>query len=296
MQSRIRRIWHSLKYYVVGLVRRADRDNAILLAGGLAFFTFLCIVPFVLIIFSILGLLLEKSALEKQIYSMVSNIIPYKDYAEHVKDLLHTQIVEFRLYKSIAGIAGLGGLLFAASGLFSAIRTILNTVFRLEQVESPFWGKLRDFGKDIGMVTLVLCYFLLSTTFLPALSILKKYSKHSEFLGFFRFGFAGDLFTGILAFGLIFIAFFLMYYMIPRVKLAKKAILVSTFSAAVLWEIAKQIFGFYITDIASMGRIYGVYTLIVIIAFWIYYTSIILILGAELGQLYRESKSSDLIM
>jgi membrane protein len=295
MPSRIRIIWQSLKYYVVGLFRRADRDNVILLAGGLAFFTFLCIIPFVLIIFSILGLLLERSALESQIYSIVSKIIPYQDYAEHVKSVLHTQIIEIRLYKSFAGIAGLAGLVFAASGLFSTIRTILNTVFRLEQVESPFWGKLRDFGKDIGMVTLVLCYFLLSTTLLPALSILKNYSKQSEFLNFFRFGFAGNLVTGILSFGLIFIAFFLMFYLIPRVKLAKKVILVSTFSAASLWEMAKQVFGFYITDIASMGRIYGVYALVVIIAFWIFYTSIILIIGAELGQLYRESRSSNII-
>lgn len=290
MLSQGKRFWLWLEYYVSGLIRRADRDNAMLLAGGMAFSTFVCIVPFVLIIFSILGLLLMRPTLENQIYSVVSKLIPYQDYAEYVKGLLHSRIMEFRLYKNWAGIGGLAGLLFAASGLFSTMRTVLNTVFRFERVESPFWSKL----KDIGMVVLVLCYFLLSTTLLPALGILKEYSRRSEFLKFLRLGFSGDLVTGILAFVVIFVAFFLMYYLIPKVKLPRNVILISSLSAAVLWEMAKQLFGFYITGIASMGKIYGVYALVVIVAFWIYYTAIVFIVGAEIGQLYRERKSSGL--
>jgi uncharacterized BrkB/YihY/UPF0761 family membrane protein len=48
------------------------------------------------------------------------------------------------------------------------------------------------------------------------------------------------------------------------------------------------VFGFYITHFASIERIYGAYVLVVLLAVWIYYSSIIFILGAEIGQLYRE--------
>jgi membrane protein len=279
-----KRVWSGIRYYVVGLFNRVGTDNATLLAGGMAFSTFVCIVPFVLIIFSILGLLLETPAVENQVYLAIGKIIPYPAYAEYVENLLHSQISEFRLYKNLAGIIGLAGLLFAASGLFSAMRTVLNTVFRLERGESFFWGRL----KDIGMVILVLCYFLLSTTLLPALSILKESSRHSEFLNFFRMGIVSDILTGILAFVIIFVSFYLMYYLIPKVKLSRKVIFISSISAAVLWEAAKLLFGYYVSEIASLGKIYGVYALVVIIASWIYYTAIVFIVGAQIGQLYRE--------
>jgi membrane protein len=284
MMNFAKRAWAWFKYYVIGVIRRLGIDNATLLAGGMAFSTFICIVPFVLIIFSLLGLLLETPAIENQVYLTLGKVIPYPIYAEYVSNFLKSQVSDFRLYKNLAGIIGLLGLLFAASGLFGTMRTVLNTVFRFERAESFFWGRL----KDMGMVILVLCYFLLSTTLLPALSILKEYSSRSEFLNFFRMSFISDILTGVLAFVIIFVSFYLMYYLIPRVKLPGKVIFISSIWAAIFWESAKLLFGFYIAEIASVGKIYGVYALAVAIVTWIYYTSIVFIAGAEIGQLYRE--------
>jgi len=41
---------------------------------------------------------------------------------------------------------------------------------------------------------------------------------------------------------------------------------------------------------ATLNRIYGTYALIVVVAFWIYYSSILFLVGAEIGQLYRERR------
>jgi len=68
----------------------------------------------------------------------------------------------------------------------------------------------------------------------------------------------------------------------------KKSIFVSALWAAILWEIAKQLFGLYITHAITLKKIYGAYVLMVVVAFWVYYTSIVFIIGAEIGQLYRE--------
>jgi membrane protein len=79
-----------------------------------------------------------------------------------------------------------------------------------------------------------------------------------------------------------------MYWLIPHGKLKWSVIFVSALSASLLWEVAKQLFGLYISNIVTLNRIYGTYALFVIVGFWIYYTSIVFILGAEIGQLYRE--------
>jgi membrane protein len=82
--------------------------------------------------------------------------------------------------------------------------------------------------------------------------------------------------------------FSIIYYLIPYERLGIGVVIVSAFWATLLWEIAKQAFGYYVTNVATIGRIYGAYVMIVVVAFWIYYSSIVFVLGAEIGQLYRE--------
>ena len=55
------------------------------------------------------------------------------------------------------------------------------------------------------------------------------------------------------------------------------------------WETAKQGFGFYLHHFATFGRIYGTYALVGC-RVWIYYSSIIFIIGTEIGRLYTEQK------
>ena len=81
-----------------------------------------------------------------------------------------------------------------------------------------------------------------------------------------------------------------MYFAVPQTNLPKRVVFISALSAAVLWEIAKQLFSLYLANVVSIRRIYGTYALLVVTAFWIYYSSIVFIIGAEIGQLSRERK------
>ncbi|MFQ6009032.1 MAG: YihY/virulence factor BrkB family protein [Candidatus Zixiibacteriota bacterium] len=272
------------RHYFVGLYHRIDEHHIFMLAGGLAFSLFVCIVPFVLIIFSALGIILEASSLEREITSYVDKFIPYETYASYAKQIITSRLDEFRMYKSVAGYVGVIGLLFAASGLFSSMRTILNTVYKVEVGKHVFIAKLRDFG----MILLVLLFFLLSTTSLPILEIVKDSADKIELLKFFQLSLIQNVTFRVVSFSIVFIFFFTLYYLIPYEKLGKKVMAISALSATILWEVAKQAFGFYITNFATLKRFYGTYVLLIVIAFWIYYSSLTFILGAEIGQLYRE--------
>ncbi len=63
---------------------------------------------------------------------------------------------------------------------------------------------------------------------------------------------------------------------------------VSALMATIFWEIARQIFGYYLAHAAALDRVYGAYLFLVAVVLWIYYSSLMFILGAEIGQLYRE--------
>lgn len=273
-----------LKHFVGGLYNRADEHHIFLLASGLAFSLFVCIVPFTLIIFAVLGNILASPTLAAEIHNIIIRAIPYSKYASFIEELLIARVNEFTIYKNAAGAIGLIGLFFAASGLFSSMRTILNLIYHVKNAPSAIIGKL----KDLGLILVVLLYFLLSTAVLPMLNIFTQFADKLDFLKTYRLSFVEDLIFNGISFFITFIFFYGIYFLIPQRRVPYKSTLISAFSAAVLWEIAKQLFGFYIANVITLEEIYGAYSLIIITAFWIYYTSIVFIIGAEIGQLHRE--------
>lgn len=276
------------KHYFGGLYQRVDSHHIFLYSGGLAFSLFICIIPLVLIIFAILGSILDSVSVENQINTFISTIIPYRQYAEYARKVIFTRIQEVVEYKTLAGIVGGFGLFFAASGLFSSMRTILNHIFVVKEDKHVVIGKLRDFG----MVFLVLLFILLSIIVLPTLDILKNITYRFAVFNYFQFSSLEHFFFSLLSIAMIFGMFYVLYSFVPYAKLGRKIPAVSAFWATLLWETAKRVFGYYITNVASLDKIYGTYALIVVVAFWIYYSSIVFIIGAEIGQLYRERRGN----
>ena len=74
----------------------------------------------------------------------------------------------------------------------------------------------------------------------------------------------------------------------PIVKIRKRSVLIGALWAAMLWAGAKVIFGMYLASFTTFSRIYGAYALGVVVAFWIYYTAVVFIIGAEIGKLFDE--------
>jgi membrane protein len=276
--------WGWFKHYFGGLYNRADDHHIFLMAGGLSFAVFTCILPMVLIIFAVLGNMLREPAIASEITRFIEKIIPYEQYADHVKEIVFRRVDEFIIYKNLAGIFGAFGLFFAASGLFSSMRTALHTAYKIVSAESVLIGKLRDFV----LVIIVIVYFLLSTMILPGLDISQELADQAGLLDKLSLGFLTDFILQGFSILLIFISFFVIYFAIPYPRPPTKAIAVSAIAAAALWVAAQLLFGFYITSVVTLRRVYGAYFFLIVVAFWIYYTSLVFILGAEIGQLYRE--------
>jgi len=282
--GKIRVIIGFLNHYFIGLFKRIDEHHVFLFGGGLAFSVFVCIIPIVLILFFLLGTFLQTSSIEIQLNDFINAIIPYPTYAEEIKKIIISRIDEVIKYRTIAGYVGGFGLLLAASGLFSSMRTVLNRIFGIIADKPVLIGKLRDFG----MVILLILLIPLITLVLPVLTVLIKSAQDIPLLYIFRLTYFENLLFYFLSSSLIFILFFIFYYTIPYAKLGSKIPAVSAFWATILWVAAKELFGYYLTAIASFNRIYGTYAFLVVVAFWIYYSSVLFIIGAEIGQLYKE--------
>ena len=284
--SIVRKVLEFLKNYFGGLLKRLDEHHVFLAAGGIAYSLLLSMIPILLLMFSIFGSIINVESIEQQVNTIIDALIPYKQSAAYMKKFILSRVPEVIEYKTLAGILGALGLFFTATWLFSSLRTVLNNIFGDINGKSAWIALLRDFG----MVLLVIIFILLSTVGLPILNILVDSADNVELLRYFRIS---DLLEWLLSFIsvlIIFILFFGFYYLIPYEKLGRRVPIVSAFWATFLWELARMIFEYYVQNFLVINKIYGAFVLIAVVAFWIFYSSIVFIIGAEIGQLYRERK------
>jgi len=280
--------WHwfvrFVKHYFGGLYDRTDRNHLFLLSGGLAFSLFVCIVPMILIIFWLLGKFLNSVEVEQQIITLIDTIIPYDTYAQFVKNIIFDRVKEVVEYRNIAGWVGIIGLFFAASGFASSLRTILNKVNGTDIDINIFLGKLRDF---LVIIIIVLIFLALILT-LPILDFLISFAETTPYLQVFNQPIFHRVFTSSFSFFIMFLIFAFIYKFMPTAKIRKRSVAVGAIWAAIFWVGAKILFGMYLLNFTTFSRIYGAYALGIVVAFWIYYTAAVFILGAEIGKLFDE--------
>jgi membrane protein len=84
---------------------------------------------------------------------------------------------------------------------------------------------------------------------------------------------------------------FLVYKIIPYKKIQSRTALQAALFTGLLWEVAKQLFGWYILHLGRFSMVYGSLSTLTIFFFWVYYSSAILLLGG--GFAFLLEKSSD---
>jgi membrane protein len=283
--GRVRAMWSAAKFYALGLIERIDQNHVLLNAGGLTFSIFVCVIPLILIVFTGLGIMYSGPEVKTEIESFIDRAIPYPQYAVLAKQIVLGMAEEFRVHRNLSGLIGAVGLLIAASGLFSSMRTVLNVAYRVKSGPSVLVGKLQDFLMTLAVV----CAFLFSMLILPVWESVVDSAQKIGLNGL-HLGGLGDILANVVSLVVVFLMFGAVYTTVPARRQPMRVVLVSAAVAAVFWEAAKELFGWYLTNLATFTRVYGAYTFLIVIGFWIYYSAVLFAIGAELGQLYRERR------
>jgi membrane protein len=245
----------------------------------------------VLIILSILGIYLDSEIVHEKIVRYLDSVIPLPEqYKERAIFELIERTKELTSNKLITGTIGIAGLFWTVSGLFSAIRDVLNRIFGLKSDLSYLMGKLKDFG----LVILSVLLFFTTMAITSGIQLAEEYwsALFGEALTLTLFQKFVPLSIGFIV---TFMLFYVLYALVPHWKINFRVVLFSSLVSSIFFESLKYLFAVYVLKLANFGRIYGTYATIVISIFYIYYVSVIFVVGAELGQIYSERKKFLLI-
>jgi membrane protein len=284
IDPRLKKILSSIKYYAVGIYERFSTEHIMIHGASLAFGIMLCLIPWALLLFSAFGFFLSTEESMNVVEENIRQFILLPGYEEQIQRQIHYRLTDLVDYRQTAGIVGLVGVLWLSTFLFGTARTILNEIFKVNISYNLFVQKLRDFQVLLILgVLFILTLFGSTFIYLVQRLIFEKIEMlESTWLSGSLPVLVGFLFTWTM--------FLVLFRFLPYVRLSFDVLVVSATLSALLWEVAKYLFGLYITNFANFTRIYGALTILAGSALWLYYSSIVFLIGAIVGQLYRERK------
>ena len=272
-------------FYVRGIVRKIRNDDILFLASGLAFNGILTMIPLLLLAASALGIFLNSSELSiQQLHGILDTIFPRQPFATNIKESILTVISEIIDYRTSLGIFGILVLIWTATSLFDALRSVLHTVYAIPRTRGLLAGLLRH----VGFVMLVFLLFIATNISLWLFSVLENIAMHVPAFQQFDFSRLNRNVPTAVVVLLTALMFYVIYRYIPDSKPPKAAGVISTITTTILWIISGRLFAIYLSEFSAFSKIYVAYAFILVLLIWIYYSCIIFILGGIVGQIYWE--------
>jgi membrane protein len=181
---------------------------------------------------------------------------------------------------AIATAVGIAFLLFAAVGVVVQLKDAFNTVWEVDPKKiSGAWQFARAYLVSLAAVLALGFLLMVSLLFTAALSAIGKYV--SADLPEVSLQIGGSL----TSFAAIAIMFAMMFKWLPDAPVAWRDVWSGAVITAALFEVGKLLIGLYIGS-EALDSSYGAAASLVVVLIWVYYSSQIVLLGAEFTHIY----------
>ncbi len=272
-------------FYTRRIGKKLMEEDILFLASGLAFNCILTMIPLLLLAASALGVVLNSSqAAIGQVHDILNALFPPQPFATSIKESILRVISDIIAYRRSIGLFGAVILIWTATSLFDALRSVLHRIYHLKRTRNLFVTILHD----VVFVFLVFGLFVFSNLFLWAFALADQLTKSIAPLADARIFDIGASIPTIIVVLLTAVMFYVVYRYIPDTKPPRLAGIISTVTTTILWVVSSKLFAWYLSGFSSIDRLYGPYAFILVLLIWVYYSSLIFIIGGIVGQAYWE--------
>lgn len=255
-------------------------DNVTRLSASLAYATLFSIIPFLSLLVTI-GVWFQMD-LANQLYVELRPIVG-ADVVEQLRAIIGNAAKADS--STFATLVSLGVSIFGATTIFAEVQGSLNSIWGIKAIPKKSWLKYLRTRLLSFSIILVFAFILLITfgitTIIESLSdrLLANYPEIAESIikgvGF------------IINISVTACIFAMMYKILPDAKIRIKDVFVGAIVTTVLFLIGQWGISFYIS-IANVGTVYGAAAFMAILITWIYYSAIIIYIGAEFTQAWAD--------
>lgn len=274
---------------ILGMLKQTFKDfsddECPQMAAALSYYTVFSLPPLLVLILLLVGIFVDPQQVQEALSSQLGSLMG-PEARSSVADIFQNA-KRPDVSKGAAGILGILGLLFGATGVVGQLQGSLNKAWEVEpDPEQGGWKsfvfkRLLSFGMILGIAFLLLV----------SLALTAALSAFGDALGALG-GISGPVLHVVnLAVSLVVIVglFAAMFKVLPDAEIAWKDVWVGALVTAVLFLVGKFLIGLYLGR-SDPGAAFGAAGSLAVMLVWIYYSSMILLFGAEFTQTWTERR------
>lgn len=255
-------------------------DKITKMSGSLAYYTVFSMAPLLVMIISLCGIFLGREAVEGKIVSQLSGFIGV-DTAIQLQQIIKNASLAGK--STMAAVIGGITLIIGATSVFAEIQDSINTIWGLKPKPKRGWLKMIQNRLLSFSVIISLGFLLLVSLGVTAIidgfsERLRQHFPEVTVVVFYIINIIITLIVITLIFGVIF-------KVLPDAKIKWRDVIAGAIATSLLFMLGKFGISFYISK-SNVGSTYGAAGSLVVLLLWVYYSSIILYLGAEFTKAF----------
>jgi membrane protein len=282
MEGGVARVREALRF----LWRCLDKffgDGCSTMAAALSFYTFFSLPALLSLLLITIGLAMDPREVQRAILTQVGDLIGPAG-AEQIRTIIeHARQVDVN--KPAAAALSILAVALGATASFGQLQGALNKIWgvkpdpRRGQIRNYIAKRIFSFGVVLGVAFLLLVSLVFSA-FLAALGqrLTRTLGIPEVILQFTDFAISFAALTGVFA---------AMYRLLPDARIAWTDVWVGAVASALLFTVGKSVIGYYLGD-TDPGSAYGAAGSLAVVLIWVYYTSMVVLLGAVVTRVWAE--------
>jgi membrane protein len=247
-------------------------DRGSQLAASIAYHVLFSIFPLAIVLAALSGIVVRTTGVQADVIDAVVRHVPLSADGEHrLRNLLEGVTGSY----SAVGLVAIAGLVWAASGMMSAVRAALNEAWDVEAKRPFLKGKL----VDVGLVFVFGIGALVSIV--VTVGVRAASAAGGAVVGIDLAGGAGWLLGVLFPLGFAFVTVYLLYRFIPAVPVGASPTWQVALGVAAVFVAFENLFALYVQGFANYNAVYGSLGAVIAFMVFVYLSASILLLGAE---------------
>ncbi len=250
-------------------------------AQALAFSFFLALFPAVIFLFSLIPYIPIKN-FQNQLLALIESVLPSNAYEGARITII--DIVKIH-HGGLLSIGFFSALYFTTNGFMTLMRGF-NSSYHASETRTPFRQRIVAIVLTIilSILVLIATTLIIFSSLVTSKLVYHRILKSKTQIALILIG------KWVIVLALFFTAISFLYYYAPTVKKRWRFISAGSTFATLMSILVSTGFGYFVNNFGSYNKIYGSIGTLIVVMLWMYFNSLILILGFELNSSIDNAK------